>query len=143
MGWAKVAGRNAAKYGVKYGPHAVAAWKIAGSQVEVAARQKMDEVSARRTAFDHADSVAGGSVLRVVDHGRALFVIFSHDEPVACYPEVQRPLPATGRQGGPGQAGDPRRAAGATAPGAGPTSGAEGPAPVICPVRCTPHGRER
>ncbi len=94
MGWAKVAGRNAAKYGVRYGPHAVAAWKIAGSQVEAAARHKMDEVSARRTAFDHADSVAGGSVLRVVDHGRALFVIFSHDEPVACYPEVQRPLPA-------------------------------------------------
>jgi hypothetical protein len=92
MGWAKVAGKNAAKYGVKYGPHAVAAWKIAGSQIETAARHKMDEVTARRTAFDHADSVAGGSVLRVVDHGRALFVVLSHDEPVACYPEVQRPL---------------------------------------------------
>ncbi len=92
MGWAKVAGKNAAKYGVKYGPHAVAAWKIAGSQIEAAARHKMDEVTARRTAFDHADSVAGGSVLRVVDHGTALFVVLSHDEPVACYPEVQRPL---------------------------------------------------
>ena len=92
MGWAKVAARNAAKYSVKYGPHAVAVWKIAGSQIEVAARQKMDEVTARRTAFDHADSVAGGSVLRVVEHGRALFVVLSHDEPVACYPEVQRPL---------------------------------------------------
>lgn len=92
MSWAKVAGKTAAKYGVRYGPHAVAVWKVAGSHVETAARHKMDEVSARRTAFDHAGSVSGGSVLRVVDKGAAVFVVFSVDEPIASYPETERPL---------------------------------------------------
>jgi hypothetical protein len=31
-------------------------------------------------------------VLRVVDHGSAVFVVFSGDEPVASYPEVDRLL---------------------------------------------------
>ena len=93
MGWATSAGKTAAKYGVRYGPHAVAAWKVAGPKVEAAARAKLDEVGARRRAFDHAGSVAGGSVLRVVDRGRPVFVVFSQDEPVATYPEVERPLP--------------------------------------------------
>jgi hypothetical protein len=92
MGWARKVGTTAARYGVRYGPHAVAAWKIAGPRVEAAARSKIDEVGARRTAFDHADSVADGSVLRVVDRGRALFVVLSGDEPLASYPEVERPL---------------------------------------------------
>jgi hypothetical protein len=93
MGWATSAGKTAAKYGVRYGPHAVAAWKIAGPRVEAAARAKIDEVGARRTAFDHADSVAGGSVLRVVERGSGVFVVFSGEEPVASYPEVERSLP--------------------------------------------------
>lgn len=93
MGWATSAGKTAAKYGVRYGPHAVAVWKVAGSHVETAARHKLDEVSARRTAFDHAGSVTGGSVLRVVDKGSAVFVVFSVDEPVASYPETERSLP--------------------------------------------------
>jgi hypothetical protein len=93
MGWASTAGRTAAKYGVKYGPHAVAAWRIAGHHVEAAARHKVDEMSARRTAFDHAGAVATGSVLRLVDRGQPVFVVFSGAEPVAAYPEVERPLP--------------------------------------------------
>lgn len=93
MGWATSVGKKAARYGVRYGPHAVAAWKIAGPKVEAAARAKLDEVGARRTAFDHADSVAEGSVLRVVDAGRAVFVVLSGEEPVAAYPDGGRPLP--------------------------------------------------
>ncbi len=92
MGWATSAGKTAAKYGVRYGPHAVAAWKIAGPKVEAAARARLDEAGARRTAFDHADSVAAGSVLRVVEKGRGVFVVLSGDEPLAAYPEVERPL---------------------------------------------------
>jgi hypothetical protein len=96
MAWtsnaAKTAAKTAAKYGVKYGPHAVAVWKVAGHHVESAARQKVDEVAARRTAFDHADSVDRGSVLRVVDRGRAVFVVFSAEDPVASYPEGERSL---------------------------------------------------
>ncbi len=94
MGWASTAGRSAAKYGVKYGPHAVAAWKIAGSHVESAARHKVDDVSARRTAFDHADAVADGAVLRVVEHGRPVYVVLTGDVPVASYPEGERDLAA-------------------------------------------------
>lgn len=94
MGWATKAGKSAAKYGVKYGPHAVALWKVAGSHVEAAARAKVDELASRRTAFDHAGSVADGSVLRVVDRGAAVFVVLAGDEPVASYPAVERDLPA-------------------------------------------------
>ncbi|MEP7089491.1 MAG: hypothetical protein ABI776_05220 [Nocardioidaceae bacterium] len=92
MAWARTAGKTAAKYGVKYGPHAVAVWKIAGSHVESAARNKMDEVTARRTAFDHAGGTTDGSVLRLVDRGRVLFVVYSGKDPVASYPEAERPL---------------------------------------------------
>lgn len=92
MTWARTAGRTAARAGVKYGPHAVAVWKIAGHHVEVAARHKLDEVAARRTAFDHAGVTAHGSVLRLVERGQAVFVVFSGDEPVASDPSVERPL---------------------------------------------------
>lgn len=91
MGWTS-AGKTAAKYGVKYGPHAVALWKVAGHHVEAAARSKMDELTARRTAFDHADATAEGSVLRVVHAGQAVFVVFTADEPVAAYPQVEQDL---------------------------------------------------
>ena len=92
MGWARTASKTAARYGVRYGPHVVAAWKIAGPKVEAAARSKLDEAGARRTAFDHADSVADGSVLRVVERGHGVFVVLSGDEPLAVYPEVERPI---------------------------------------------------
>ena len=91
MGWARTASKTAARYGVRYGPHVVAAWKIAGPKVEAAARSKLDEAGARRTAFDHADSVADGSVLRVVERGHGVFVVLSGDEPRAAYRAVARP----------------------------------------------------
>ena len=92
MGWARTASKTAARYGVRYGPHVVAAWKIAGPKVEAAARSKLDEAGARRTAFDHADSVAEGWVVGVVVGGHGVFVVLSGDEPLAAYPEVERPL---------------------------------------------------
>ena len=92
MGWARTASKTAARYGVRYGPHVVAAWKIAGPKVEAAARSKLDEAGARRTAFDHADSVADGSVLRVVERGHGGVVVLSGDAPLAAYPVVERPL---------------------------------------------------
>ena len=85
MGWARTASKTAARYGVRYGPHVVAAWKIAGPKVEAAARSKLDEAGARRTAFDHADSVAEGSVLRVVERGHGVFVVLSSNPHVFGY----------------------------------------------------------
>jgi hypothetical protein len=94
MGWATSAGKTAAKYGAKYGPHAVVVWKVAGHHVEAAARNKLDEVGARRTAFDHASTVSDGAVLRVVDSGHAVFVVLSGERAVASYPQGDKPLEA-------------------------------------------------
>lgn len=115
MGWARTASKTAARYGVRYGPHVVAAWKIAGPKVEAAARSKLDEAGARRTAFDHADSVAEGSVLRVVERGHGVFVVLSGDEPLAAYPEVERPLADLLDRADLGKRVDARRAPAATA----------------------------
>lgn len=96
MGWlmptAKKAAGYGAKYGAKYGPHAVVVWNIAGDHVQAAARAKASEIAERRKAFDEADSVVDGSVLRVVDGGTVTFVVFSGEEPVASYPGSAKPL---------------------------------------------------
>jgi hypothetical protein len=92
MGWITRATKNAAKYGVKYGPHAKVAWEVGGKHLQAAARVKLDELALRRKAFDEADGTLDGSVLRVVEQGDPVFVVFSGDEPVAAYPPVERPL---------------------------------------------------
>lgn len=96
MSWLKPTAKKAAgygaKYGAKYGPHAVVVWNIAGDHVQAAARAKAAEIAERRKAFQEADSVVDGSVLRVVDHGTVTFVVFSGEEPVASYPDSTKPL---------------------------------------------------
>lgn len=92
MGWVAPAAKNAAKYGAKYGPHAKVAWEIAGKQVQSAARARLDVAAQRRKAFAHAETTSDGSVLRAVDHGEPVFVVFSGGDPVASYPELDRPL---------------------------------------------------
>jgi hypothetical protein len=92
MGWITRATKNAAKYGVKYGPHAKVAWEVGGKHLQAAARAKLDELTLRRKAFDEADGTRDGSVLRVVEQGEPVFVVFSGDEPVAAYPRAERPL---------------------------------------------------
>jgi hypothetical protein len=92
MGWITRASKNAAKYGVKYGPHAKVAWEVGGKHLQAAARAKLDELAMRRKAFDEADGTLDGSVLRVVEQGDPVFVVFAGDEPVASYPRVPRPL---------------------------------------------------
>ncbi len=92
MSWVGPVVKSAAKYGVKYGPHARVAWETGGKQVQAAVRIRMDEAALRRRAFDQAGSTLEGSVLRVVDHGDAVYVVFAGDEPVGSYPEVAQPL---------------------------------------------------
>jgi len=92
MGWVAPAAKTAAKYGAKYGPHAKVAWELVGKQVQSAARAKLDAAAMRRKAFAHADATNEGSVLKVVDHGEPVFVVFSDGDPVASYPEVERLL---------------------------------------------------
>ena len=93
MSWMVPVAKQAAKYGVKYGPHAKLAWQAGGEHVTKAARAKVDEVARRRQAFDEASTTREGSVLRVVHRGEATFVVFSGDEPVSSYPPVATPLP--------------------------------------------------
>jgi len=92
MSWMKPTARKAATYGAKYGPHAVVVWNVAGEHIQAAARAKAAEIAERRKAFAEAAAVVDGSVLRVVDHGTAVFVVFTGEEPVASYPEATKPL---------------------------------------------------
>ncbi len=92
MSWMRPAAKKAATYGAKYGPHAVVIWNVAGEHVQAAARAKAAAIAERRRAFQEADSVVDGSVLRVVDHGTTTFVVFSGEAPVASYPEAAKPL---------------------------------------------------
>ena len=86
MSWVGPAARNAAKYGVKYGPQAKVAWDIGGKHVQAAARKQLDNVAARRKAFEQAELVKDGSVLKTIHQGTQIWVVFSADEPVAAYP---------------------------------------------------------
>lgn len=80
--------RTAARYGVRYGPHAKQAWDLFGKQAQAAARDKAAELSARRHAFLHAETVRDGSVLRVIHDARPVWVVYSGDRPVHTYPTV-------------------------------------------------------
>ena len=92
MSWVGPVAKNAAKYGAKYGPHAKVAWEVAGKHVQAAARSRMDAATLRRKAFDQAAVTREGSVLRVVEAGEPVFVVFSGDEPVESYPPTAHPL---------------------------------------------------
>lgn len=83
--------RNGVKYGVKYGPQAKILWDTAGKQARSAAKARLDDLNARRTAFDEAETVVEGTVLRRVWHGTPVWVVFSRDEPVSAYPAVAEP----------------------------------------------------
>lgn len=93
MSWVGPTAKQAAKFGVKYGPHARVAWQVGGKHVSAAVRAKADEVTLRRQAYDEAATTREGSVLRVVHQGRPMFVVFAGEEPVASYPDAETPLP--------------------------------------------------
>ncbi|GAB3598035.1 hypothetical protein GCM10027446_27310 [Angustibacter peucedani] len=91
MSWIPPASRIARqgiKYGAKYGPQAKILWDTAGQQARSAAKAKLDDRSARRTAFAEAETVVEGSVLRRVWQGTPVWVVYSGDEPVRAYPPL-------------------------------------------------------
>lgn len=83
---------KAAKLAAKYGPHVVAAAKVAGPAAKEAVETQRKRIENRRAAFDKARGLAGGSVLRQRDGDEVVFVVFTGDEPVAAYPEVSTPV---------------------------------------------------
>lgn len=92
MSWIPPVGRsalrNGIKYGVKYGPQAKILWDTAGKQARSAAKARLDDLNARRAAFDEAETVVQGTVLRRVWQGTPVWVVFSGDQPVRAYPPV-------------------------------------------------------
>ncbi len=83
---------KAAKLAAKYGPHVVAAAKVAGPAVKEAAETQRKRIENRRAAFDKARGLEAGTVLRQRQGDEVVFVVFTGDEPVAVYPEVATPL---------------------------------------------------
>lgn len=83
---------RAAKLAAKYGPHVVAAAKVAGPAVKDAAETQRRRLENRRAAFDKARGLADGSVLRQREGDEVVFVVFTGEEPVAVYPDVATPL---------------------------------------------------
>lgn len=80
------------KKAVVYGPLAKVVWDHAGSTVTAAAKDAYVRRGARRKAIDHADTLKGGAVLRVVHAGEPHWVVFSDGSPVGCYPDDGMPI---------------------------------------------------
>lgn len=87
------AAKVASKYAVKYGPHAVAAAKVAGPAAKEIALKQQQRLRNKRLAFDKAETVIDGSVLRLQDGDEPVWVVFTGDEAIAAYPESTTPLP--------------------------------------------------
>lgn len=92
MSWIGPVAKRGAKYGVKYGPQAKILWDKGGKHVQAAVRSKAEEASARRTAFQKAETVVDGSVLKQIDDGRPVWVVYAGDEPVDAFPKPSVPL---------------------------------------------------
>lgn len=83
---------RAAKLAAKYGPHVVAAVKVAGPTAREALETQRKRLANQHAAYDKAGTLAQGSVLRQRDGNDVVWVVFTGDEPVAVYPEVTTPV---------------------------------------------------
>ena len=87
------AAARAAKLAAKYGPHVVAAVKVAGPTAREAVEVQRKRLENRHFAFDKARTLTRGSVLRQRDGKDVVWVVFTGDEAIAVYPEVSTPIP--------------------------------------------------
>lgn len=78
---------KAAKLVAKVGPGAIIAWQTVGPVVKDAVEAQQRTWSNRRLAFAKARTVVDGTVLEQLDGDRAVFVVFSGDDPVEAYPK--------------------------------------------------------
>lgn len=93
MSWVGPVVKGAAKYGVKYGPQAKILWDNGGKHVQQAAQDKLAAASARRTAFQKAETVVDGAVLKQIYAGKPVWVVFSGETPVDAFPTPSIDLP--------------------------------------------------
>lgn len=87
MSWIGPVAKRGVKYGVKYGPQAKILWDNGGKHVQAVVREKAEAASARRTAFQKAETVVNGSVLKQIDAGKPIWVVYAADEPIDAFPK--------------------------------------------------------
>lgn len=81
------------KVGAKYGPQIWVATKALHGPAKEAAQKMMASEKARKSAFDHAKSLADGSILKVYEGDQSLWLVFSGDTAITVYPVSPTPLP--------------------------------------------------
>lgn len=89
MSWIGPAAKNAAKYG----PQVKVAWDVGGKPAQEAAVRAAKKKLAQRKAFQKAEVVVDGSVLKTIHAGETYWVVLGTDDvPVESYPEAPVPL---------------------------------------------------
>lgn len=92
-GKGKIIGK-AVKLGAKYGPQIWVASKALREPAKEAAQKVLASERARKAAFQHAKSLADGSILKVYEGDQSLWIVFSGDTAITVQPPTQTPLPA-------------------------------------------------
>ncbi|MDC5696844.1 hypothetical protein OO014_06200 [Intrasporangium calvum] len=82
------------KVGAKYGPQIWVASKALREPAKEAAQKVIASEKARKQAFDHAKSLSDGSILKVYEGDRSLWIVFSGDTAITVYPVSATPLPS-------------------------------------------------
>ncbi len=89
MSWIGPVAKNA----VKYGPQAKVVWDKGGKQAQEAAVRAARKGLARRKAFQKAEVVVDGAVIRTIHGGDTYWVVLgAEDRPLECYPDAPVPL---------------------------------------------------
>lgn len=81
------------KVSAKYGPQIWVASKAIREPAKEAAQKVIASEKARKSAFDHARSLADGSILKVYEGDQSLWLVFSGDTAITVYPVSETPLP--------------------------------------------------
>jgi hypothetical protein len=84
---------KAIKLGTKYGPQIWVASKALREPAKEAAAKVMASERARKAAFEHARTLADGSILKVYKGEQSLWVVFSGDTAITVHPPTDVPLP--------------------------------------------------
>ena len=84
---------TAVRLGAKYGPQVWVASKALREPAKEAAHKIIASERARKGAYDHAKSLSDGSILKVYEGDRALWIVFSGDTAITVHPVTPTPLP--------------------------------------------------
>lgn len=84
---------TAVRLGAKYGPQVWVASKALREPAKEAAQKIIASERARKGAYDHAKSLSDGSILKVYEGDRALWIVFSGDTAITVHPVTPTPLP--------------------------------------------------